>query len=128
MLTNPAANLSLSLGRVLVSPLADHDLSPNAPLTLSAIPFRVLETPGHTPGSVSLLLGDTLFSGDTLFAGTVGRTDLPGGNFKQLQASLATLKSLPPALQVFPGHGEKTTLGHELVTNPFLQEGSHYES
>lgn len=127
MLTNPAANLSLGLGRLLVSPPADAFLDPKQILTMGPATFLILETPGHTPGSVCLLVGDALFSGDTLFAGTVGRTDLPGGDFQQLQTSLKIFRDLPSTLQVFPGHGSATTLGHEMATNPFLQKGSHYE-
>lgn len=127
MLTNPAANLSMAMGRLLVSPPADALLASETKLTLGPAVFEVLETPGHTPGSVCLLVGDALFSGDTLFAGTVGRTDLPGGDFDKMQGSLKVLKGLPSDLQVFPGHGEVTRLNHEKATNPFLQKGLHYE-
>jgi glyoxylase-like metal-dependent hydrolase (beta-lactamase superfamily II) len=77
--------------------------------------MKVLETPGHTPGSVCLYLEKEgiLFSGDTLFCMGYGRTDLPGGNTAQLIASLEHLFSLPPATRVLPGHGEFTTIGEE---------------
>jgi glyoxylase-like metal-dependent hydrolase (beta-lactamase superfamily II) len=127
LLTNPAANLSLGLGRLLVSPPADESLEAGRGFTLGAATVKVIESPGHTPGSVCLLVGDALFSGDTLFAGTVGRTDLPGGNFRDIEKSLKKLKALSPALRVFPGHGPATTLAHEIATNPFMQEGSHAE-
>ena len=123
MLTNPAANLSLGMGRLIISPPADVLLGPQSTFNLGAAHFQIIETPGHTPGSICLLVGDALFSGDTLFAGSVGRTDLPGGNFQQMQTSLKAIKSLPRELQVFPGHGEITTLGQEIATNPFLREG-----
>lgn len=84
---------------------------------------EVIETPGHTPGGVCYLFkGENLLcSGDTLFAGSIGRTDLPGGDMLTLMSSLEKLKELPPATTVIPGHGPYTTIGHELAGNPFLQ-------
>ena len=81
----------------------------------------MLETPGHTPGSVCLRCGDALFSGDTLFAGSCGRTDLPGGSMQQMQQSLTRLAAIGETLTVYPGHGPATTLGREKQTNPYLQ-------
>lgn len=77
--------------------------------------FQLLETPGHTPGSISLYFPQdkVLFSGDTLFRMGYGRTDLPGGNIGQLIESLETLFALPPDTLVYPGHGEMTTIGDE---------------
>ena len=92
------------------------------PLGRAGVGFSILSTPGHTPGSIclyspSLQGGDGvgfLFSGDTLFRGGYGRTDLPGGDTSQLIASLRRLATLPPDTQVFPGHGDSTTIGSEL--------------
>lgn len=75
--------------------------------------FTVLETPGHTPGSVCLRCENTLFSGDTLFAGGCGRTDLPGGSAAELRESLRRLAAIPENLAVLPGHGGATTLDRE---------------
>lgn len=77
--------------------------------------FQLLETPGHTPGSICLYFPEdkVLFSGDTLFQMGYGRTDLPGGNFSQLIDSLDRLFAIPSDVQVFPGHGEPTTIGAE---------------
>ena len=91
------------------------------PLGRAGVGFSILSTPGHTPGSIclyspSLQGGDGvgfLFSGDTLFRGGYGRTDLPGGDTSQLIASLRRMATLPPDTQVFPGHGEATTIGAE---------------
>ena len=90
--------------------------------------FTALHTPGHTQGSVCFLMevdGEppVLFSGDHLFAGSIGRTDLPGGSFEMLMESMAE-KILPMSddVQVLPGHGQTTTVGHERRTNPFLLE------
>lgn len=84
---------------------------------------KILHTPGHSPGSVSLYFADqnVLFGGDVLFQGSVGRTDLPGCDNSQLQNSLRALMQLPPQTRVLPGHGEETTLGEELRANPFLE-------
>ena len=84
--------------------------------------FRVLGTPGHTPGSVCLLCGETLFSGDTLFAGSYGRTDFKGGSMQDMYASLQKLAALPPQTRVLPGHGPESTIEDELRTNPYLRE------
>lgn len=89
-------------------------------VTLAGIPFRVLETPGHTPGSVCLMAGAHLFSGDTLFAGSCGRTDLPGGDSRAMRDSLRKLAALEGDYDVYPGHGSATTLAREKQTNPYL--------
>ncbi|HOC17930.1 MAG TPA: MBL fold metallo-hydrolase [Vicinamibacterales bacterium] len=88
---------------------------------------EVLHTPGHTPGGVSLLVGPTgrpgkkLFSGDTLFAGSIGRTDLPGGDHDTLIGSIrGVLFKLSDDVEVYPGHGPRTMIGQERMTNPFL--------
>ena len=90
-------------------------------LNLAGLTLRVLHTPGHTPGSVCLLCENCLFAGDTLFAGSCGRTDLPGGSWTELQASLSRLKSLEAEYTVYPGHGEATTLSNEKRYNPYLK-------
>lgn len=89
-------------------------------LTLAGIPIQVLETPGHTPGSVCLIMEDTLFSGDTLFAGSCGRTDLPCGNARAMRDSLRRLAALSENYRVCPGHGPSSTLNREKKTNPYL--------
>lgn len=86
----------------------------------AGIPFRVLSTPGHTPGSVCLIAEDFLFSGDTLFAGSCGRTDLPGGSKRDIRNSLRRLAELPQDYSVHPGHGESTTLAWEKQYNPYM--------
>ena len=83
--------------------------------------FEVLETPGHTWGSVCLRCGDALFTGDTLFDGSCGRTDLPGGDTKTIQKSLKTLKNIPENLRIFPGHGTPSTLDDQRRYNPYLR-------
>jgi glyoxylase-like metal-dependent hydrolase (beta-lactamase superfamily II) len=85
--------------------------------------FQCLETPGHSPGSCCLLFPEDkiLFTGDTLFKGSCGRTDLPGGDARQIKESLNKLKHLPDEIHVYPGHGPETTIGIERLTNFFMQ-------
>lgn len=84
--------------------------------------FHVMHTPGHSPGSVSLLVGDLLFAGDALFHRSVGRTDLPGGNQDQLYRSIRDkLYTLPESVLVLPGHGQETTIGEERRENPYVR-------
>ena len=90
-------------------------------LTFAGIRFRVLHTPGHTPGSVCLMAEDHLFSGDTLFAGSCGRTDFPGGDWATIRKSLTRLAGMENDYLVHPGHGESTTLAREKQYNPYMQ-------
>ena len=83
--------------------------------------FRVLHTPGHTPGSVCLIAENACFSGDTLFAASCGRTDLPGGDWGTLRRSLNRLAQAEDALAVYPGHGKSTVLAQEKRYNPYMQ-------
>ena len=89
-------------------------------ITLAGMTFTVLHTPGHTPGAVCLYFDEILFTGDTLFAGSCGRTDLPGGSFATIKASLKRLASLPGNASIYPGHGEETTLETERKNNPYI--------
>lgn len=98
------------------------DLLDSSLLTLNSS-LTVISTPGHTPGGVCYFFPQEklLLSGDTLFAGSIGRTDLPGGDMATLMRSLDSLRSLPEDTVVIPGHGMTTTIGRELASNPFLQ-------
>ena len=91
-------------------------------LTLGELTIQVLHTPGHSKGSVTLKVGDVLFCGDTLFAGSCGRTDLAGGSYEEIMASLKKLGELPGACHVCPGHDVTSTLERERRSNPFLRE------
>jgi hydroxyacylglutathione hydrolase len=94
-------------------------------LTLAGIDIDVIFTPGHSPGHVSYSVADEqlVFDGDVLFQGSIGRFDLPGGDYRTLMESIATLlNALPDDTDVLPGHGPATTLGRERATNPFLHE------
>ncbi len=92
-------------------------------LELAGISFETLRVPGHSPAHLAFAAEGSLFSGDVLFAGSVGRTDLPGGDWETLVESIrALLDRFPPDTVVYPGHGPETTLGAELARNPFLAE------
>ena len=91
-------------------------------LTLGELTIQVLHTPGHSKGSVTLKVGDVLFCGDTLFAGSCGRTDLAGGSYDEIMASLKKLGQLPGDYHVCPGHDVTSTLERERRSNPFLKE------
>jgi hydroxyacylglutathione hydrolase len=106
--------------------VASPDASADDGLTvgLATLPAEVIHTPGHTPGSICLLLPQQhlLIAGDTLFAGSIGRTDLPGGDGRKILHSLRDrLMVLPDTTRVLPGHGPDTTIGEEKQSNPFLQ-------
>jgi hydroxyacylglutathione hydrolase len=132
MLLDPVAS-----GGMLAAYLDGLDVSPpevilglddGTTVSGAGMTFRAIHTPGHTPGSVCLRLDvdgvqPILFSGDHLFAGSIGRTDLPGGSFDQLMASMAErILPLDDDIAVLPGHGPATTIGRERRTNPFLLE------
>ena len=87
----------------------------------AGLSFKVLHTPGHTPGSVCLLCENAMFSGDTLFWGSCGRTDLPGGSWATIRKSLLRLAELSGDYDVYPGHGDATTLSFERKMNPYMR-------
>jgi glyoxylase-like metal-dependent hydrolase (beta-lactamase superfamily II) len=102
----------------------DESLSDGMTVGLGAYPAQVLHTPGHTQGSVCLHFAplSMVIAGDTLFAGSIGRTDLPGGNGRQIIHSIESrLLALPNETRVIPGHGPETTIGEERESNPFLK-------
>ncbi|MEM0136739.1 MAG: hypothetical protein QXU18_16170, partial [Thermoplasmatales archaeon] len=89
-------------------------------INLGGNTIRVVETPGHTPGSCSFIVGNKIFSGDFIFKGTVGRTDF-GGSYVEMTASIGWAKRFEGDLEIYPGHGEPTTLENERNNNPFFQ-------
>ena len=90
-------------------------------LELAGLSFKVLHTPGHTPGSVCYMSENAIFSGDTLFWGSCGRTDLPGGSWSTIRVSLARLRDLKGDYEVYPGHGDATRLDFERKFNPYMR-------
>ncbi|MGI6588916.1 MAG: MBL fold metallo-hydrolase [Peptococcia bacterium] len=122
MLTDPQKNISAYLlGEEINGPAADRYLQDGDILQVGGLCFEVLHTPGHTLGGICLVGHGVCFSGDTLFAGSIGRTDLPGGSFKEIINSVKTkLFVLADEIVVYPGHGSQTSIGYEKSTNPYF--------
>jgi len=109
------------VGEFIKTEKAEFELEDGQSLELAGFQISVLYTPGHSPGGVSFSIGDHVFSGDALFSGSIGRTDLPGGNYEQLiQSVKEKLMPLPDQTVCYPGHGPNTTIGNERLYNPFL--------
>ncbi len=120
-LTDPLLNASYNFG-YMEGYEADVFLTDDEEIDLAGIHIKVIFTPGHTPGGCCYYLPDynTLFCGDTLFKGSVGRTDLAGGKSRQLIQSIRKrLLTLPPETVIYPGHGDYSTIGEEIKSNPF---------
>jgi hydroxyacylglutathione hydrolase len=137
LLTDPMAGMSRETTQMLLGgayewaePDDVRELSDSQELELAGLRFVVDHTPGHTPGSVTFRspydqqdIAEVMFSGDLLFAGSIGRTDLPGGDHPTMLRSLASkVLPLPDNIVVLPGHGEQTSIGRERATNPYLQD------
>ena len=102
-------------------PDPDHYLNEGDEIDVAGVKLRVIHTPGHTPGSLSFYTEGMLFSGDTLFQGSIGRTDLPGGDYQtEMNSIVDKLLALPDDTVVLPGHMAETRIGHERRTNPFI--------
>jgi len=102
------------------SPSADALLKDGEFVRFGKTTLKVMHTPGHSPGSISLIGESEVFTGDTLFAGSIGRTDIPQGSVSDMKKSLRKLANLPDNFRVYPGHGPTTTIGEEKQSNPFL--------
>ena len=118
-----ASSINSELARtfmITVPESADVELSEGDNIPVGDLTLTVLHTPGHSPGSVCFSGPGMLFSGDTLFQSSIGRTDLPGGDFSEIQKSLQRIVGLPGDTIVYPGHGDTTNLEEEKLYNPFL--------
>jgi len=105
------------------SPPPERLLQDGDTVTVGRVDIQVLHTPGHTPGGCCLLAGEICIAGDTVFAGSVGRTDLPGGDYEVLLQSIRDkILPLPDDVELFPGHGPSTTVGREKEQNPFFSD------
>lgn len=129
-LTDPHGNLSDFFAAYPDGPVKCYDkaicVSDGDIIEQDELKFRVMHTPGHTSGGVCYIIGDVMFSGDTLFRDSIGRTDMPDGNYAVLAKSLAALAELDGDYRVLSGHGEETDLKREKARNPFLS-GNMYE-
>jgi glyoxylase-like metal-dependent hydrolase (beta-lactamase superfamily II) len=124
-----ASKQSAAFGMNAVSsPPADRYVKHGDVIDAGEVSLKVLHTPGHTPGGISLLEKGMVFTGDALFAGSIGRTDFPGGDLMTLLRSIKTnLMTLPDDTRVFSGHGPASTIGDERQENPFLNKQSGFE-
>lgn len=121
-LTDPQGSLAFFLGRRPPQVSPSWELSGGELLHFGSVTLKVLHTPGHTPGGITLLSDGIAFTGDTLFYRGVGRTDLPGGNWEILINTIREgLFSLPDSTIAYPGHGPLTTIGEEKRLNPFVR-------
>ena len=123
MLTKCSRNLSLLIGNPFKLDPADEFCEPGEVIEFDQIELEVLSTPGHTPGGVSFYCrkDKVVFTGDALFAGSIGRTDFPGGNMKDLIEGIRTqLLVLPDETRIYSGHGPVSTIGQEKQKNPFI--------
>lgn len=121
-LTDPQLNLSTFMGVELKSPPPDRLLNEGDLVELDDIQFRVLHTPGHTPGNITLVSGDVAFVGDVIFRESIGRTDFPGSSHHQLIETIENkIYTLPDNTTLYNGHGPETTVGHEKKYNPFVR-------
>lgn len=123
LLQNPGKNV-LFCPTKPIPVSAEVQLKDGMGLKVPGLKVEILYTPGHTPGSISILMGNSIFTGDLLFKGSVGRTDLPGGSYETLLKSLKKILNLPNSTKIYPGHGEETTLAEEKRYNPFLQQAA----
>ncbi|MDO9534124.1 MAG: MBL fold metallo-hydrolase [Bacillota bacterium] len=120
MYRSPQSSLALFMGKNKMAP-PDQTLKEGDLLELGSLTIKVLDTPGHTAGGICLDINGVLFSGDTLFNSSIGRTDLPGGSYRQILESIREkILIYPDNTKVFPGHGPPTTVGDERRYNPFL--------
>ncbi len=122
-LADPELNLSAYLGLGVTAPPASKLLNDGDELTLGETTWRVLHTPGHSPGGLTFVCDEhgVAIAGDALFANSIGRTDFPGSSHEQLVESIRTkLYALPDETRVLPGHGPETTIGREKRSNPFV--------
>ena len=123
MLTSCVKNMSILSGKAFTVEPANVIIEAEGPISFANLQFEVLHTPGHTQGGICLYseTEEVVFVGDTLFAGSIGRTDLPGGDFNQLITAIKEkLLTLPPRTKVLPGHGQETTIQNEKQFNQYL--------
>ena len=123
MARNTASMASRWMGAAIENPPdPDQFLSDGDEIDVDGLKLKVLHTPGHTPGSVCFYANGVVFAGDTLFAGSIGRTDLPGGDYDEEMGSIVErLLALPDDTIVLPGHMDQTTIGHERQRNPYVR-------
>lgn len=120
-LMNPALNLSQSLTHPIIAQPAEFEFEAMKDYSIGGLDFRVVPTPGHSPGGVSFIFSDFVVTGDALFKNSVGRSDLPFSNTEDLLNGIKEqLFTLADTMKIYPGHGEESTIGQEKMLNPFF--------
>jgi glyoxylase-like metal-dependent hydrolase (beta-lactamase superfamily II) len=124
MLTNAVSNFYFMMGRQVTSPPAEQFIDEGDIIKIgNTVELKVIHTPGHSPGGICLMTDNIIFSGDTLFYGSIGRTDFPGGSYRDLISNIKNkLLCYDDDVVVYPGHGPATTIGFERKRNPFLRD------
>ena len=121
LLNDGTKNLSSVMATGSVQLEADRFVKDGEELSFGNYSAKIIHTPGHTPGGISINIDGSLFTGDTLFAGSIGRTDFPGGSYEQIINSIKEkLVPFSDDIIVYPGHGPSSTIGREKVSNPFI--------
>lgn len=122
MLKDGSVNLSSQMAMGNIELNADILLEDGAEISFGDLNAKVIHTPGHTPGGISLKIGDNIFTGDTLFASSIGRTDFPGGSYEEIISSIKNkIIIYPEETIIYPGHGPATNIKLEKANNPFLR-------
>jgi len=125
MLKNNRKNYSSQIGYNKIEIEADKKLTDGDVINLGQLSLEIIHTPGHTKGSICIKCDDKVFTGDTLFAGSIGRTDLDGGSFEDIMASINNkILLFSDNTEIYPGHGPSTTIKAEKRYNPFLQKSN----
>jgi glyoxylase-like metal-dependent hydrolase (beta-lactamase superfamily II) len=122
MLVAGSKNLSsiMAMGTITIKP--DKLLKDGDKIEFGGLKAKIIHTPGHTPGGICIMIEDNIFTGDTLFAGSIGRTDLLGGDYDKIIKSIKEkLMNYSDNIKIHPGHGTPSTIGRERVSNPFLK-------
>lgn len=128
MLVSSERNFSYMYGEKATSPPADRLLHERDIISVGNVKLKVIHTPGHSKGGISLLCDDVVFTGDTLFAGSIGRTDFSGASYREIMNSIKRkLATLPDHTKIYPGHGPTSTIGKEKRSNPFLQDSPIFD-
>ncbi len=122
ILNNKDNNLTALMGMDAVEIDADEYLKDGQTIQLGNLDLEIIHTPGHTPGGMCIKVKDLLFTGDTLFAGSIGRTDLTGGDYDTIMKSLEKLGNLEDDLTILPGHGPASRIGIEKSVNPYMKK------
>ena len=121
IITDPEKNISSFFSENELSLKTYNLIKNNDYGYFSGLGIEIINTPGHTPGSIIIIAGSNIFTGDLLFRGAIGRTDLPGGSMKQIKKSLAGIKKMNKESVIYPGHGPSSSLEYEFETNYYLK-------